>query len=440
MPGSEHQPDGSARLRILVFGSYDADRHPRVAVLREGLRACGHDVSELNHPLGMSTADKVDAARSVRGSVRFVRSVLRSWTRLLRDGRRRAAPDVVVVGYLGHLDVHLARWLWPGSTIVLDHMVGLAETVRDRSVDRGPMYRVLDTVDRAAVRRADVVVVDTEEQKAQLPVDVHPRAVVVAVGATEAWFDHVVPARELPLRVCFVGLYTPLQGAPVIGRAIHELRDDDRIEFTMVGSGQQLDETRAAAAGGRVRWIDWVPAAELPALVASHDAGLGIFGTTPKAFRVVPNKVYQSIAAGNVVLTSDTEPQRRVLGALARYVPPGDAPALVSELRRLADEVAGGDHRSFPTPTDAAPFRPGAVVTPLLETLGARRPAHVPPAPLRGPTAAAGGSTDAVDDVADLRDERDVAGRLTPASAVAGSLDRAQAPRIDRAGPSAAHD
>ena len=365
-------PTGAmSRPRFLVFGSYDADRHPRVAVLRDGLRAAGHDVAELNRPLGMSTSDKVDAARSMRGSVRLLRSMARSWWRLARSRRTVETPDVVVVGYLGHFDVHLARLLWPRATIVLDHMVGLADTVRDRGVDRGPVYRVLDAVDRAALRRADLVLVDTDEQRDHLPVAVRERVVVVLVGASDQWFEADRPRRELPLEVCFVGLYTPLQGAPVIGEAIAALADDERLHFTMIGGGQDLDTTRQAAVGGRVRWVDWVPATELPAVVASHDVGLGIFGTSPKASRVVPNKVYQSIAAGNVVVTSDTAAQRRVLGDLAHYVPAGDPGALAELLGALADELeAGLPGPTFPGARDAAAFRPVSVVRPLLDALG----------------------------------------------------------------------
>ena len=58
--------------------------------------------------------------------------------------------------------------------------------------------------------------------------------------------------------------------------------------------------------------------------------------------RVVPNKVYQGLAAGTVVITSDTLPQRRLkatyeLNSL-RLVPPGDVAALRNELVRLAQQ------------------------------------------------------------------------------------------------------
>ncbi len=66
----------------------------------------------------------------------------------------------------------------------------------------------------------------------------------------------------------FYGLYTPLQGASVIGAALGRITGAP-IEVTMIGDGQDKAATMAAAQpNGAVRWLDWVPAAELPALVA----------------------------------------------------------------------------------------------------------------------------------------------------------------------------
>ena len=82
--------------------------------------------------------------------------------------------------------------------------------------------------------------------------------------------------------------------------------------------GQDRAEAQRLAAGNpRVEWLDWVPAARLPELVARHDVCLGILGTGAKARRVVPNKVYQGAAAGCAVITSDTPPQRSALGDAA---------------------------------------------------------------------------------------------------------------------------
>jgi hypothetical protein len=54
-------------MRLLFFGTYDAAAHPRVAVLRDGLRAHGHDVHECDEPLGVSTAQRVAMLRNPAG-------------------------------------------------------------------------------------------------------------------------------------------------------------------------------------------------------------------------------------------------------------------------------------------------------------------------------------------------------------------------------------
>jgi glycosyltransferase involved in cell wall biosynthesis len=172
------------------------------------------------------------------------------------------------------------------------------------------------------------------------------------------------------MRVVFYGLFTPLQGAATIGSAIARLAEEP-IAFTMVGGGQDKAEAvRNAGDAANVTWLDWVPAAELPQLVAAHDVCLGVFGTGPKALRVVPNKVYQGAAAGCAIVTSDTPPQRRALDGAARHVPPGDPAALadaLAELARHPDELAKLKEASSTAARDR--FTPARIVEPLLAKL-----------------------------------------------------------------------
>src|SRR5207302_9708996 len=109
----------------------------------------------------------------------------------------------------------------------------------------------------------------------------------------------------------FFGSFTPLQGAPVIGEALRLLAADDRFAFTIVGRGQDYEETRAAAGVAKVDWIDWVEPEQLPYLVACHDVCLGIFGTSPKALRVVPSQVFIAAAPGTELVPHGTPPLRQ---------------------------------------------------------------------------------------------------------------------------------
>ena len=208
---------------------------------------------------------------------------------------------------------------------------------------------------------------------------------MASVGASSAWFTAGEAGRAsspaAPLRVVFFGLFTPLQGAEVIGRALAELTDRGDIDTTMIGVGQDWARARAAAeANKQVTWVDWVEYDALPSLVASHDVCLGIFGTTAKAGRVVPNKVYQGAAAGCAVITSDTAPQRRALGDAAVFVPAGDPHSLADVLRSLAaDRSCLQFLRNAARSRSREHFAAAAVVAPLRRTLLQRKGTGPPP-------------------------------------------------------------
>ena len=367
-------------MRALTFGTYDMSVHPRLAVLCEGLRSRGVDVVECNAPLGIDTAARVALLRRPWRLPTLVARLIKSWVTLAWRSRNLPRADFVIVGYLGHLDVFLARLRFPSTPVVLDHLVSAADTALDRGERGRAKLRLLAALDSAALRAADVVIVDTDEHRQCVPERLRARCVVVAVGASQAWFDvkrsqgaadESSGTAPLPaLRVIFFGLYTPLQGTWVIGEALADLVNEP-IDVTMVGQGQDYDRTRSAAQDSkRVTWVNWVRPAALPSLVAAHDVCLGIFGTRPKALRVVPNKVYQGAAAGCAIVTSDTRPQRRALGCAAAFVPPGDPAALARLLRRCAADRAEVSRLQREASIHARRFfRGDELVKPLLKCL-----------------------------------------------------------------------
>ncbi len=288
----------------------------------------------------------------------------------------------MIVGYLGHFDVIVARLAFPRTTVVLDHLIFAADTARDRGVESGLKTKMLGYLDTLAIRCADVVVVDTEEHAAMVVPSQRHKVEVVKIGASAEWFKAAeeilavvpTPAADPPLRVVFFGLFTPLQGATVIGEALGLLRGSNNLRLTLIGTGQDYAYVRSTVGDDpRVTWVDWVGNHDLPEVVARHDVCLGIFGTGPKALRVIPNKVYQGAAAGCAVVTSDTPPQRRLLGEAAALVPPGDVEALADTLSRLAeDRVEVRSRRDAMHHLAVDHFSGPEVVIPLLERLRAR--------------------------------------------------------------------
>jgi glycosyltransferase involved in cell wall biosynthesis len=86
--------------------------------------------------------------------------------------------------------------------------------------------------------------------------------------------------------------------------------------------------------------VHWITYEELPREYWGAGCALGIFGTSDKAQRVIPNKAYQALACGVPLVTADTPAARELLvdGESALLVPPGDAAALAGALRRLRDD------------------------------------------------------------------------------------------------------
>lgn len=336
-------------MRILGFGTYDIRSHPRVGVLLDGLRQQGYTVDELNRPLGIGTAGRVDALKSARAALAFVMTLVARWGSLIWGSLRfrgKNSPDALLVGYLGHFDVVLARLLFPTHQLLLDHLIFAADTAADRRLDGGAKSVLLRLLDWTALCCASTIIVDTPDHRRLVPERFQSKAVVVPVGAPDSWFDarsvQDAPSTAERPSIVFFGLFTPLQGTPTIANALEALdRQGVACDVTLVGSGQDAEECReiirTLSDNVAVTWHDWVSAEDLPFLVARHDICLGIFGTSAKSQHVVPNKAYQGMAAGCALVTSDTPSQRAMLHG-ASFVPSGDSEALAAELERLLTE------------------------------------------------------------------------------------------------------
>ena len=264
--------------------------------------------------------------------------------RLLFGGRHERF-DAVIVGYPGHFDVLAAKRIARGRPVIFNPLVSLHETLvedRGRFAPGSPAAGVLRQVDRLALRRADLVVADTAQnarQLAELGKLAAERLAVCFVGAEERLFR---PGRqpEQAFHALFVGKLIPLHGLETI---LDAARLAPELPFRVVGSGQ-LD----ALMGERplnVEWVEWVEYEQLPEEIQRAGCALGVFGTSPKTGRVIPNKAFQALACATPLVTADTPAARELLvdGESALLVPAGDPGALASAVRRLADdaELAG---------------------------------------------------------------------------------------------------
>jgi glycosyltransferase involved in cell wall biosynthesis len=255
--------------------------------------------------------------------------------------RREHDADVVVVGYPGHFDMPAARRVARGRPVVFNPLVSLYDTlVGDRARFRrgSPAGGILRAIDSGAFRSADLVVADTEAHAAffretfRLPPE---RVEVALVGADEPLFRPGWHPPE-PFHALFVGKLIPLHGLETILAAARLVPD---VPFRIVGDGQLagLLESRPP----NVEHVRWIPYADLPEAYRAAGCALGIFGTSDKASRVIPNKVFQALACARPVITADTDAVRELLthDVDAVLVPSGDPAALADAVRRLAQDT-----------------------------------------------------------------------------------------------------
>lgn len=324
---------GARSLKVLYFGTYERD-YPRNAQVVSCLRRAGVEVAERHEPVWDGREHKWGAGPEA--ALRLAAAELR----LLR--RPREPFDALIVGYPGHPDLPAARRAARGRPVVFNPLVSLADTLvadRGRFGARGLPGRLLAALDRSALRAADVVVADTAahaEHLARLAGLPPGRVEVCFVGAEERVFRPGWRPAE-PFTCLFVGKLIPLHGLETVLAAA---RLAPELPFRIVGSGQLED--LLARAPANVERVPWVEYERLPEELHRAGCALGVFSTSPKAARVIPNKAFQALACGTPLVTADTPAARELLaaGESALLVPPGDPAALAAAVRRLAADPA----------------------------------------------------------------------------------------------------
>lgn len=339
--------------RVVVWGTCDTGK-PRVRILLQGLRENGVEVLECHWNPWQAIQDK-----SQVGPLRWLNILLHialAYPILLWRYMRLPRHDWILLGYPGILDIFVIRlfaWL-RGVPVAMDWFLSAYDTIAlDRKLvgKRHPLAVLAFGLEWLAARLADCAFMDTAAHARRMERIfglTEGRCGHVWVGVEAKVFSHdvVVPStpRAGAMKILFYGQFIPLHGVPTIVEAAQLLRDQE-VDWLFVGRGQESRRVRAMLDANplpRLTWLEWMEYSALVASIAEADVCLGIFGSSDKAASVIPNKVFQVVAAGKPVITQDSPAIRELLVAsapCAYLVPAADPKALADAVLDLASRL-----------------------------------------------------------------------------------------------------
>jgi glycosyltransferase involved in cell wall biosynthesis len=277
-------------VRVCYFGRYDPT-YSRNVIITKCLERAGAEVVHVRD----------DRSLPFRTPVLLWRAL-------------RARFDVIIVGFRAHSDVFLARLLASGRRVPLI-FDPLTSRYEEKVIDR-QLVRPDSWLARWYWFSADD--------------DVMRPSASAGTSASQGAFT-----------VFFYGRFSPLHGIEHIVRAaaLLEARRNP-VRFILVGAGQTQPMVRELAEGlgvSTVEFVDPVPYQTLARMMSDADICLGSFGTTARAQRVIPYKVFDALAVGRAIITADTPAVREALthGEHAWLCPPGDAEKLAEAIAAL---------------------------------------------------------------------------------------------------------
>lgn len=218
--------------------------------------------------------------------------------------------------------------------------------------------RAVEAVERWTVARADHILVVVEESRDRLVSELGVAAERITVVGNTPSLDRlrplpeVVPARRSPpagprpLEMIYLGRLELARGVGTAIEAVARCRDlGVPVRFRVIGDGRARDEfvalrDRLGLSEEEVRFLGYLPYQEALRIVSGADVGIIPHFANESWNTTVPNKLFDYMAAGLCVITSDARPAKRIVeqeGA-GMWFESGNAESLAQALRVLWHE------------------------------------------------------------------------------------------------------
>lgn len=225
--------------------------------------------------------------------------------------------------------------------LVVDFYVSLHDTlVLDRGLvsKNGALAKLLSVFDALTIKFSDHLIFDTSTNRQRFCEGraKNLKKSTVLYPEPPSTFRTANKEVKKTRDVIFVGKFSPLMGVEIIAKAISSGRLD-KYTFTIVGTGQTIDEVRPLKSIQNVNYFNFIPYSQLPEVISSHRVSLGIFGTSEKAGSVFPNKVMESLYLGVPCITRSGEIESNFDAIGCIFIPPGDSDALADQIAEVLE-------------------------------------------------------------------------------------------------------
>ena len=345
--------------KLCVFGCYsDNHLYPRNRTLISAVSLVFSETIEIRPQHRKSNQINHKTPATILGALATLKATISNLTSLFSQRAALAGASLYYVPYPAYLDLLFLRIITPRKDrpkVAIDAFLCLQDTiVSDRKLVRsnGVMARLLNWLEGETLKYADLIFIDTEQQK-QLLVDSYrlnkDKVIVTPVGIDETIWT---PLPELPIEddfhILFWGTFIPLHGVDIIFGAANLLANKQpQIKFTLIGDGQTAEyhaKKFLSRPTSNVVWLrELVSPEKLRSYVERSHCILGIFGESKKAGNVVPYKMYQALASNKILITLKGPataaicPQGTTAPGLI-FVPPGSPSALANEILRVSKD------------------------------------------------------------------------------------------------------
>lgn len=274
------------------------------------------------------------------------KGLLKYWRLWQKHRAIRDEYDVLIIGYLEHILVPFAK-LISSKPIIADMLGSLADA--ERYSHEPNLWRMWKNtlIDRLAVTFANVVLLESEAQKAFFITQFGnlEKFRVLYTGVDESALYCSLNAKPSGNIVLFRGKLTPESGIFHILEAAKLLKIRSDITFRIIGShyrlGQRVKDVIHDNGLTNVELIyEYLPDETLREKMCEARVALGQFESSPRLDRTIPHKVFEAMYMGLPFITAHSPAVGELLkdGESCLFVERADPADLAEKIVKIVDD------------------------------------------------------------------------------------------------------